>query len=1606
MDKKKLSKNTLSLTKLDCSIKDFSKEILDIAGRNNSDNLFKKFVQKFLHYVPIDYQSNDKAKFLFEFSENAYQFFKKRSKDDKLDALDNKIEIVHSKYYQDHAMTLMILADNKPFAVDSINAILKRYDLEAKFIFHPVIYAKRDENGSLLDIAQKGDPSAHKESLIYMKILKLGDDDIIHALKKEIRDILTLIDTTYAAWQPLLENFIHVTNNVQHKHNIYDKYSSSAIESIEFLTWLQKNNFTFLGMVKFKLKNAKSFEFQGVSEIINNEDDELRAIIKHSEGELYNNKAILLGKLNKTSLIHRSTLIDYILVKDYDEKGNYIGGVIVLGLYGSALFYDSIMNVPILRGKYNHVVEEADFSPNGYFAKKLKNIVESLPREILIQIAEKDLYCMSMHILSSMATAKMKLFMIEEWSKSLINVLIFLPRKRLTTEAHKQVKKYLISKFNCNIITDSVKIIGDDFALIYITLSLPKNNDIDIDLQNIREEINKMTIDWSESLIDKLSISESEFANLKLLKEVEYAFPSNYRFKYNADEALTDIRNLIEASQNSKAIYQLKTLENDEYIYLKIYQINNQLNLSDILPSIENLGFIAIEQQSFAIKPFFNNVEKSWIYEFQLRSPNQISNFDLLKSNVEQALQKIDEKKFEANNLTKLIVLADFNWKQVKLIKALCMYLHQTGFTYGKSYVIATLIKHYAFTKNLFNLFDIKFNHELSAKESASYDRLEDEMKIYLENVASSAEDKVLKYLLSIVQAMLRTNFYQLKNGEIKDYISFKINSKAIPELPLPLPYTEIFVYSNEFEGVHLRGGKVSRGGLRWSDRGEDYRTEVLSLMKAQMAKNTVIVPEGSKGTFYVKLEQGQLGRDEYMKVVIKCYKQFLCGLLDLTDNYVNNKIISPARTKIYDEQDPYLVVAADKGTASFSDFANEVSKKYNFWLGDAFASGGSAGYDHKKMGITAKGAWISVQTLFAQHGIDVQKEPFTVAGIGDMSGDVFGNGMLLSNQIKLVAAFNHMHIFIDPNPDCITSFKERKRMFKLPRSGWNDYDKSIISNGGGVFERASKKIKLSPEIKQVLEITENELSPEKLIQYILKSNVGLIWNGGIGTYIKSSNENNIEIGDKANDLVRVNGCDVRAKVIGEGGNLGISQLGRIEYALHGGKINTDFIDNSAGVDCSDHEVNIKIALNKAVLDGDMQSSDRDTFLEQMTGEVEQLVLNDNKVQNLAITISELSHLVNIESNSQLIKHLEKSALLDRVVEFLPSNTEIARRLQLCQNLTRPEFAILLSYSKMAVDKELKDASLVREKYFEDLLISYFPPLMQKKFLKQILSHPLRDEIIRTMITNKLVNQLGGAIIDEIRRENGAKMCDIARAHTIVCEIFELDSLWDEINALVNVETQVKVNMLSEVAKTMRRGISWFIRNIKMPVDIAKTTAEYQIQAKQVKATIDNLLIGEARDKYNERQQKYILNGINKKLAANISTLDILVSAFDILYISKSTKVDAKYLANLYFETGDAFHIDWLRKTIETFIDDSYWKRLSIQSLKDDLYDKQRRLIIMIVKSSKNKLELSDWMQKHLSSANIFLDFVDEVKTQEAINLNMLMLATKKFEVFLRKLDK
>ena len=947
----------------------------------------------------------------------------------------------------------------------------------------------------------------------------------------------------------------------------------------------------------------------------------------------------------------------------------------------------------------------------------------------------------------------------------------------------------------------------------------------------------------------------------------------------------------------------------------------------------------------------------------------------------------MDNDKFNS-----LILKAGLNWREVVIIRAYAKYLKQIGFTYEQTSIETAMSHQPEIVRNIVNLFMARFALTQKNREEAQK-AIRATIETQLSHVSNVMEDRILRRYVEVIMASLRTNFFQTQtDGTPKPVLSIKFDSATVPELPLPRPHAEIFVYGTRVEGIHLRGGKVARGGLRWSDRHDDFRTEVLGLMKAQMVKNSVIVPVGSKGGFVVKHPPATGGRDAYMEEGIACYKMYLRGLLDITDNITGNKVTPPAQAVRHDENDPYLVVAADKGTATFSDIANSVSAEYGFWLGDAFASGGSVGYDHKKMAITARGAWVSVTRHFAEMGTNIETTPFTVTGIGDMAGDVFGNGMLLSKNIRLIAAFNHMHIFLDPTPDEASSFKERERLFNLPRSTWKDYNEKLISKGGGIFERSAKTIPVSKEVQTALNFSKATATPDELIRAILLAPIDLLWNGGIGTYVKAEEETHDQVGDRTNNALRVNGKELRCKVVGEGGNLGFTQKGRIEYAKLGGRINTDAIDNSAGVDCSDHEVNIKIAFAGDIARGKLTLPKRDKQLTAMTEEVAKLVLKDNILQTQAITIAQVQGVALLESQGRLIHTLERTGELNRSIEFLPTDKQLLDLRVAKKGLTRPELAVLLAYSKMVLYKELLTSSLPDEAYFSGDLNRYFPKAMQTGFANAIAQHPLKREIIATVVTNSIVNRAGITFFFDIAEDLGVSVRDIASAYTLARDVFSLRAMWKDIEQATHLTVDTQVSMFASLAAFLESVTRWILRNLPLPLDIERAYAEIMPGIAEIEKNTKQLHSAATSENAKKRFDELKAQGVPDKLADKISQLEMFASAFDIIAISHRTGIAVTQVGKIYFELGARARLGWLRLCAFHIPTASHWERLAVQSIIGDVYDEQRRLTIDVIKTDKT---LQNWEKANAEHLTRYDRFIEDLGGAETPDIPKLMVALR-----------
>ena len=1564
-----------------------------------ADDMLKTFVRQFYAKMPVSDLERFSAKQAVALAESAFEFMQARSKSSP------KIRIFAPKRrthgYDSGGTVIEMVNDDMPFLIDSLSAELTRHGLVIRETIHPIFKVVRDAKGQLKELAVGGDQkdAARRESFIHFEIQSMPDQLTAEQLTQDLEWVLQHIRVAVEDWKVIVARAEGCKKHLAELKKRFD--DSDVAEVQDFIQWLIHRNFVFLGYAEYDFFDPKGQEiFRAVPGshlgILKITDDVaprgLEAISPELRHSLLQPQLIEITKSSRRSPVHRPVPMDYIGLKRFNKEGKVVGETRFLGLFTSTVYYQSTENIPLVRRKVQNVLARADFDPASHDGKALKTILEFLPRDELLQMSEDELLETGMGVLALEAKPGVRLFVRKDMFERFISCMVFVPREQFSTELRYQIQDVIEKAFSGTTSSFSTQITEASLARLHLIVKTSPGDVPRVDLVAIEQEIAKRAYLWSDLLLSALLAKHEEEKAHALHHAYIQAFPQGYINRHDAMAAVYDIGKIEEAMSASGLaldLFRVKA-EGGSFLHLKIYNPNEEIALSDILPVLENAGFRVVDEHPFLITPQNRDVPV-WIRDFKLHLAGQTIALDAVKPLVEETILKAWRGEMENDRLNALVLKASLTWRQVTMLRAYARYLKQVGFSASQAAIEQAMNQHPAIARNIAALFEARFNPEEKKREEKQ-EQLKKTIEEQLASVTSAAEDRIVRRHVEVIDATLRTNYFQQQeDGSPKPVLSFKFDSKRVPDLPLPRPFAEIFVYSPRVEGIHLRGGKVARGGLRWSDRYDDFRTEVLGLMKAQMVKNSVIVPVGSKGGFIVKRPPAT--REAMMEEGIACYKMYLSGLLDLTDNIVKGKVTPPPQAVRCDDDDPYLVVAADKGTATFSDIANSVSAAYRFWLDDAFASGGSVGYDHKKMAITARGAWVSVTRHFQEMGTDIAKQDFTVVGIGDMSGDVFGNGMLLSEHTKLVAAFNHMHIFIDPNPDAKASFKERKRLFKLPRSTWKDYDASLLSKGGGIYERSAKAIELSKEAQAALGVGKTKYTPDELIRAILLAPVDLLWNGGIGTYVKAEEETHEQVGDRANNAVRVNGRDLRCKVVGEGGNLGFTQKGRIEYALTGGRINTDAIDNSAGVDCSDHEVNIKIAFSGDMAKGKLTKDKRDTLLADMTEEVATLVLKDNILQTQAITIAEQQGAALLESQTRLMHTLERRGLLDRAVEFLPSDKQLAELKAARRGLTRPSIAVLMAYAKMELYRQLVESPLPDEPYFADDLKRYFPEAMRKNFASAIEAHPLRREIIATVATNSLVNRAGITFFFDIAEDSAASTRDIVAAYSIARDAFSLRLLWngiEEITASISAATQAE--LYGAITRFLERVTVWLLRNKPLPLDIDATAKEMLPAIADMEKYKLALHSETTRGEAEKLAQRLKEQNVPEELAEKIAGLKLMASAFDIISVARASKVPAKDVGKIYFTLGSRLGLGWMRASVDRIAAVNYWERLAIQALIGDLYDEQRRLVTAVITHFDS---LEAWIEAHKEALSRYDRFIEDIKSADTLDMPRLMVALR-----------
>jgi glutamate dehydrogenase len=1221
-------------------------------------------------------------------------------------------------------------------------------------------------------------------------------------------------------------------------------------------------------------------------------------------------------------------------------------------MYTSPVYTLSPSLIPLIRKKVDKVLDMSGMDLTSHAGKDLVRVLEVFPRDELFQSSIAELYKTTMEVNQIQERRQVRLFVRYDHYKKFVNCLIYVPRDIYQTALRLKIETLLCDAFGAKESEFTTYFSESILTRTHFVLRVDPSRIIEVNIHALEEEVVKVTMSWKDHLKNYLLEEFGEEQGTQLIHNYIDAFSPGYMDDFDPRAAIGDIRKIATLKQDDDIAMSFypKIGTDGKVVCFRLSHLGNPLPLSDVMPILENLGLRVESEHPYGIRR--RDGKNICISEFSLTYGINISiDFSKVEDIFQECFLRIWKGDAESDSFNKLIIGAHLGWRPIAMLRAYARYMKQIKFNFSGEYIAETLSHHLEITEKIVELFNIRFDSNNCCDEDVRKQQEQALNATIIENldrVENLGEDRIIRQYLTLINATLRTNYFQKdENGNVKNYFSFKLAPRQIPDMPLPVPMFEIFVYSPRVEGVHLRGSKVARGGLRWSDRQEDFRTEVLGLVKAQQVKNAVIVPTGAKGGFVPKCLPIDADRETIQEEGIACYKTFVQALLDVTDNLVDGKVISPRDVVCKDEDDTYLVVAADKGTATFSDIANQLSIKAGFWLGDAFASGGSAGYDHKKMGITAKGAWVSVQRHFRELGINVQDTDFTVVGIGDMAGDVFGNGMILSEHIQLVCAFNHMHIFIDPNPDSARSFVERKRLFELPRSTWEDYNSALISSGGGIFKRSAKSLPISPQMKQRFDIHDDHLTPGELIKAVLKAPVDLLWNGGIGTYVKSSQESHADVGDKANDALRVNANELRCKVIGEGGNLGVTQLARVEYALHGGRSNTDFIDNAAGVDCSDHEVNIKILLNAVVARNDMTEKQRNVLLEAMTDSVADLVLENNYRQTQIISLSERESLLRTGEYRRLIQSMESSGRLNRQLEFLPTEDALQERRAAGKGLTRPELSILVSYVKSQLKENLVDSPIPDDPYMLNAVETAFPQRLRSDFNSLVHEHRLRREIISTQLANDLVNHMGITFVNRMAQSTGVTTSEIVSAYVTARDVFGLPELWQQIESLdYQVDADVQMELMAELMRLIRRASRWFIRNRRGQIEPAVEIARFKKHVAELRGALPKLIRGEIKESRFAVCQSYLAKGVPQELATSIASVRELYPFLGI--IEAAQEMDAPYekVAELFFSLSDRLELDWFASQISQIKIDNYWQAMARESYRDDLEWQLRALTV------------------------------------------------------------
>jgi glutamate dehydrogenase len=1450
-----------------------------------------------------------------------------------------------------------VVTDDMPFLVDSLTMELSRQLRDVHVVIHPNFDVCRDITGALQSVQAVADGSlepegeAVRESWMHVEIDRIREGDDPGAVEEAVQRVLRDVRESVEDWDKMHAQVLAIVEELESDPPPLDP--AEVRQGRELLQWLASDHFTFLGYREYRLEREGDDELlravpgTGFGILRADQDmsasfGKLPAMVKAKARE---KTLLVLAKANSRATVHRPAYLDYVGVKKF-ENGEVVGERRFLGLFSSAAYTESLTRIPLLREKAAAVLKRSGFDARSHAGKALMDTLETYPRDELFHTAVDELAPMAEAAMHARERRQVRMFIRRDTYGRYVSVLVYLPRDRYNTTVRERFSQLLKERLGGESVEFNVSVNESTTARVHFVVHPPRGGTIpEVDTSDLERRLTEASRSWRDDFITAVIAEYGEEDGTRLARRYLESFPEAYKEDFAARTGAADLGRL-EAIEDDEGIdlslYEQMDAGRGE-ARLKVFRIGTPLSLSEILPMLSSMGVEVVDERPYELE----GLERpTYIYEFGLRYGRAVPAHS--RELFQDCLRAVWDGFNEIDGFNALVLGAGLTWRQATVLRAYAKYMRQGNSPFALDYIEDALRNNVDITRLLVQLFEARFDpgtSNLPADAEARTARVEEvaqRITRALDDVASLDHDRILRSYLTHIGATLRTNYFQpTADGGVRPYMSFKLEPSGIPDLPEPRPRFEIFVYSPRVEGVHLRFGAVARGGLRWSDRRDDFRTEVLGLVKAQMVKNTVIVPVGAKGGFFCKQLPDAGQRDAWLAEGVACYTTFISGLLDITDNLVDGQTVPPASVVRHDGDDSYLVVAADKGTATFSDIANGIAKDYGFWLGDAFASGGSVGYDHKAMGITARGAWVSVQRHFRERGIDCQTEDFTAVGIGDMSGDVFGNGLLCSEHTRLVAAFDHRDIFLDPAPDAASSYAERQRLFDLPRSSWQDYERDLISEGGGVYPRTLKSIPLNDAVRGSLGIDADvaAMTPAELMRAILQAPVDLLWNGGIGTYVKAAEETHAEVGDKANDAIRVNGRELRAKCVGEGGNLGLSQLGRIEYAARGGRLNTDFIDNSAGVDTSDHEVNIKILLDRVVKDGDLTEKQRNKLLVEMTDEVAALVLRDNYEQNLALANAAANAPGLLHVHEDWMKKLEQEGMLNRELEGLPTTRQVRRRLDRGEGLTTPEASVLLAWTKIVLADELVASDLPDDPYLAIDLRAYFPSAMREGFEPQISAHPLRREIIVTQVVNDLVNGAGMTYWPRLAGETGATAAELTRANFVAREIFASLPLRQEIQLHDNVlAASVQTRMRVEMRTLVERASRWLVTNRRPPLESQGTVDYFAGEVQRVMALLPELMTGRELSAYVERRDALLAQEVPEDLASRVAVLPPAYMLLGIIEVATAEGLDAAEVARLHFAIGERLGLPALVGRILALPRDDRWQTMARAALRDDLH--------------------------------------------------------------------